>query len=85
MTNPVNSNHIECSFFQNILVSSIEPQIMSSEDIRRRQTNEKILRYETFVNERLKPDLKSVLEERDQVYDEIAEYIALRNTIHAIK
>lgn len=58
---------------------------MSSEDIRRRQTNEKILRYETFVNERLKPDLKSVLEERDQVYDEIAEYIALRNTIHAIK
>jgi hypothetical protein len=55
------------------------------ENIKQRQLNEKVKSYESFVNERLKPDLKSALQERDEIYNEIAEFIALRNTIHAIK
>ncbi len=47
--------------------------------------NEKVLKYETFLNEKLRPDLKSVLEQRDNIYSEIAEYLALKNSIEAIK
>lgn len=57
----------------------------SEETVKRHQLSEKIQRYETFVNDRLKPDLKNLLEERDGIYNEIAEFIALRNTIHGIK
>ena len=45
----------------------------------------KVDKFEDFLNERLKPDLKSVLEQRDKIYEEIAEYLALKNTISAIQ
>ena len=47
--------------------------------------NEKILKYETFLNEKLRPDLNTVLGERDEIYNETAEFIALRNTIATIQ
>ena len=45
----------------------------------------KILKYETFLSEKLRPDLKSALEERDTLYAETAEFLALKNSIEAIK
>ena len=47
--------------------------------------NAKITRYETFLNEELKPDLKYVLEQRDKIYAEIAEYLALKSSIETIQ
>ena len=49
------------------------------------EISEKVLKFETFLNEKLKPDLKSVLEERDKIYGEIAEFLALKNSIETIK
>ena len=46
---------------------------------------EKILQYETFINETLKKDLHSVLEHRDRVYEDIAEFLALKNTAQTIE
>jgi hypothetical protein len=57
----------------------------SVEEIRLKHLREKVEKYETFVNERLRPDLKAVLEERDVVYSETAEFLALRNTIAAVR
>ena len=48
-------------------------------------TDEKVLRYEAFLNDQLKPDLKAILEKRDKVYEEIAEFLALKNSIGAIR
>merc|ERR1712203_294365 len=45
----------------------------------------KIARFETFLNETLRTDLKRTLELRDNIYEEQAEYLALRNSINAIK
>ena len=45
----------------------------------------KVARYETFLNETLRSDLKKTLELRDKLYEEQAEYLALRNSINAIK
>lgn len=47
--------------------------------------NTKIARFETFLNETLRTDLKKTLELRDKIYEEQAEYLALRNSINAIK
>ena len=49
------------------------------------EISEKVLKFETFLNEKLKPDLKAVLEERDKLYGEIAEFLALKNSIETIK
>lgn len=46
---------------------------------------DKVLQYESFLNDRLKPDLKLVLEERDKIYSEIAEYLALKSSITSIQ
>ena len=46
---------------------------------------DKVQRYETFLNERLRGDLRKCLEQRDKIYEEQAEYLALRNSIQAIK
>ena len=53
---------------------------MSAEDV-----NTKVARFETFLNETLRTDLKRTLELRDKIYEEQAEYLALRNSINAIK
>lgn len=38
----------------------------------------KVEQYEAFLNEQLKPDLQHVLQQRDKLYEEIAEYLALK-------
>lgn len=46
---------------------------------------QKVLKYEEFVNEVLKNDLKHVLEERDKIFDEISEYSKLQTAIERLK
>ena len=46
---------------------------------------EKVLKFETFLNEQLRPDLQFVLEARDKLYSEIAEFLALKNSILAVQ
>jgi len=46
---------------------------------------DKVVKFEAFLNEQLKPDLKFVLESRDKLYTEIAEFLALKNSILAIQ
>ena len=46
--------------------------------------SDKVLKYEEFVNEVLKNDLKHVLSERDKIYDEIAEYMKLQTSIERL-
>lgn len=45
----------------------------------------KVLKFEQFLNEKLRPDLKNCLEERDKIYEESAEYLSLANSIEALK
>lgn len=45
----------------------------------------KIEEYERFVNERLRTDLKRVLERRDAVNGEIAEFVQLKATIQHLR
>ena len=45
---------------------------------------EKIQKYEEFVNEVLKNDLKYVLQQRDSVYEEISEYTKLQTYIDRV-
>ena len=45
----------------------------------------KVLKYESFLDEQLKPDLQNILEERDKLYSETAEFLALKNSIIAIQ
>ncbi|KAF4072570.1 hypothetical protein AMELA_G00264450 [Ameiurus melas] len=47
--------------------------------------NEKVLQYESFINEVLKRDLQRVLEQRDGVYEKISQYLQLKNTIKRIQ
>ena len=57
----------------------------SVQEIKQKHIGEKVVKYEAFLNDRLKPDLKAILEERDGIYSETAEFLALRNTISAIR
>lgn len=45
----------------------------------------KVTKYEAFLNEKLRPDLKACLEDRDNIYAEIAEYASLKKSIEALK
>ncbi|XP_051865820.1 protein UXT [Pristis pectinata] len=45
----------------------------------------KVLEYEAFVNDVLKRDLKKVLEQRDEVYEQIAQYLQLKNVIERVQ
>lgn len=45
----------------------------------------KVQQYESFLNDRLKVDLKKALEQRDVVYTEIAEYSKLLTVIETIQ
>ncbi|KAK3731938.1 hypothetical protein RRG08_044997 [Elysia crispata] len=45
----------------------------------------KVLEYESFLNERLRGDLKLILEQRDKLYEELTEYSQLQATILKIK
>jgi prefoldin alpha subunit len=44
----------------------------------------KVETYEKFINEKLKVDLEKVLEQLDSVYDEMAEYLQIKETINKI-
>ncbi|ORX91811.1 Prefoldin alpha-like protein [Basidiobolus meristosporus CBS 931.73] len=46
---------------------------------------ETLERYEKFVNERLKVDLKDTLDLRDQVYDKMSDYLKLRSQVETLK
>ncbi|KAJ8015967.1 hypothetical protein DPEC_G00002200 [Dallia pectoralis] len=46
---------------------------------------EKVLHYETFITDVLKRDLEKVLKQRDGVYEKIAQYLQLENTIESLK
>ena len=45
----------------------------------------KIVEYEIFLNERLRTDLRKVLEQRDSLYGDIGEYLRLRNVIDKLR
>ncbi|XP_048741108.1 protein UXT homolog [Ostrea edulis] len=45
----------------------------------------KVLQYEQFLNERLKTDLSQVVDQRDKLYGEVAEYLQLKTVIERIK
>ena len=42
-------------------------------------------KYEEFLNDVLKKDLKTLLDQRDAVYQDIAHHLELRNTIHTLE
>ncbi|KAJ3225959.1 hypothetical protein HDU81_007567 [Chytriomyces hyalinus] len=46
---------------------------------------EKVAKYESFLSERLQPDLIKVLTKRDQVYEQTSEYLKLKAHIELIQ
>lgn len=44
----------------------------------------KVLEFERFVNEKLRNDLKIVLDDLDVIYSEIAEYLQVKDTIEKL-
>nr|XP_046251647.1 protein UXT [Scatophagus argus] len=46
---------------------------------------QKVLQYESFINDVLKRDLQKVLEQRDSVYDKISQYLQLKSTIQSLQ
>jgi prefoldin subunit 5 len=65
-----------------IKMANKQPAVTSNSQV---QINDKITKYETFINDQLRPDLENALQERDKIYAEIAEFLALKNSIEAIK
>ncbi|KAK6467224.1 protein UXT [Huso huso] len=49
------------------------------------EVDKKVLEYETFITEVLKRDLQKVLEQRDEVYEKIAQYLQLKNVIESLQ
>uniref|UniRef100_A0A0B6Z650 Uncharacterized protein n=1 Tax=Arion vulgaris TaxID=1028688 RepID=A0A0B6Z650_9EUPU len=49
------------------------------------EMDSKVLAYETFLNERLREDLRKILEDRDKLYEEISQYFQLKSTIQKIQ
>lgn len=45
----------------------------------------KVIEFEKFVNEKLKTDLKLVLDEQDAIYTEIAEYLQVKDTVEKLQ
>lgn len=48
------------------------------------ELDEKVLRYEQFLNETLKRDLSKLSDEREKLYEEIAEYFRLQTTLQKL-
>ena len=46
---------------------------------------EKVRKYEDFINNELKEDLRKVHDQRDKLYSSIADYLQLKNTIERLK
>ncbi|XP_013924794.1 PREDICTED: protein UXT isoform X1 [Thamnophis sirtalis] len=49
------------------------------------QLQEKVLQYEAFISDVLQRDLKKVLEQRDEIYEKIAQYLQLKNIIERLQ
>ncbi|KAK3818139.1 MAG: Prefoldin subunit-domain-containing protein [Linnemannia gamsii] len=49
------------------------------------EIQQKLARYESFVNEGLRKDLKDTLDARDTIFDQISEYLKLAKDIEVIK
>ncbi len=49
-----------------------------------KELQENIIKYETFINDVLKEDLKKVIEQRDKIYSKIAEYLQLKKIIEQL-
>lgn len=47
--------------------------------------DQKVLQYENFINSVLRRDLRKVLEQRDQVYEKISQYLQLKNTLQSLQ
>lgn len=45
----------------------------------------KVLEYEKFLNETLREDLRKIVEQRDKIYSQVAEYLQLKATIEKIQ
>ncbi|KAK3585896.1 hypothetical protein CHS0354_038432 [Potamilus streckersoni] len=45
----------------------------------------KVVEYEKFLNETLRSDLRKILEARDKIYSQTAEYLQLKNVIERMK
>ncbi|XP_015249441.1 PREDICTED: protein UXT [Cyprinodon variegatus] len=46
---------------------------------------EKVLQYEGFISDVLRRDLQKVMEQRDQVYEKMSQYLQLKNTIQSLQ
>ena len=51
----------------------------------RGELGKKVEEYERFLNERLKKDLQSLLDSRDSVYADIAEYLQLQRVLETLE
>ena len=69
---------------QNYYDYNPESVTLDGEQLDASEISQKVLRYESFVNEVLKNDLKYCLEERDKIYDEISEYLKLQTTLERL-
>eukprot|EP00035_Acanthoeca_spectabilis_P010561 m.186735 g.186735 ORF g.186735 m.186735 type:complete len:167 (+) comp15059_c0_seq1:56-556(+) len=58
---------------------------LMEEPLSRQEVAEKVQQYERFLNEKLRADLRLVLEQRDALYTDIAEYNKLAAVIKTIK
>lgn len=47
--------------------------------------DQKVLQYETFINDVLRRDLQKVMEQRDSVYEKISQYLQLKNTLQSLQ
>ena len=54
-------------------------------DIADSPVDEKVRKYEVFLNDKLKNDLRKVHEQRDNIYQEISEYLQLQRTLESMK
>eukprot|EP00795_Rhopilema_esculentum_P010896 gene10896-19725_t len=45
------------------------------------EINDTILYYESFINDVLKRDLQKVIDQRDEIYSKVAEYLQLKRSI----
>ena len=66
-----------------LLVGDLEPVIADLPTVPKDDIKDKIQQYEEFLNETLRTDLKKLLEDRDKIYEEQAEFLSLRNSIKA--
>ncbi|KAF7244038.1 Protein UXT, partial [Varanus komodoensis] len=49
------------------------------------QVQKKVLQYEAFISDVLQRDLRKVLEQRDEIYEKIAQYLQLKNIIERLQ